>query len=119
MALHQRRETVMAFAEVHRITGHKNPHLMRGRDHFAKARAISAIRRAGVSVPKRTTTPPYTISIVACNEGCSVGCVTGSTIIGAKTGPVSSPASTAGAGRTKFPSRARRRQEDKWFGRRP
>jgi len=44
----------MAFAEVYRIAGHKNPDIMRWRDHVAMASAISAIRAAGVAESRRT-----------------------------------------------------------------
>ena len=54
----------MAFAEVYGIAGYKNPDLVGESDQLARARAISAIRAAGVAASRRMMTSCLITSIM-------------------------------------------------------
>ena len=91
---------------------HHDPHPVRWKDHPAafNARTISAIRAAGVAASNRSVTSPR---ITSKTSAKGAGSATGSwcTKIGAN------PKSSATAGKTNLPVRARRRHSDTWFGR--
>src|SRR6056297_206009 len=111
MTLHQSSQPVMAFAEVDRITGHKNTDLVGWHDHVAMARAISAIRGAGVAASRRTMTSPLITSSVLEN-GLGRASATGASA-SISTGTKSIPSKF---GRTSLPCRAIRRQSDTVLG---
>src|SRR6056297_1966713 len=113
MTLHQSGQPVMTLAEVDRITGHKNPDLVGWRDHVPIARAISAIRAAGVAASRRTVTSPLITSIVL-EDVTGKGWATGAGVISSiSTGTKSTPSKL---GKTNLPCRAIRRQSDTVLG---
>src|SRR6056297_2935404 len=99
MTLHQSGQPVMTLAEVDRITGHKNPDIVGWRDHVPMARAISAIRAAGVAASRRTMTSPLITSIVledVTGKGWATGAgVTSSISTGTKSTPSKLPPETS------------------------
>ncbi len=64
--LHNRRQAVMAFAEVDRFHCHDNPYALSGQHHVSRsAMTISASRDALMSQGTQTTIPSVSMLIVA------------------------------------------------------
>lgn len=64
LVLHQCRQTIMTFAEVHRLRRHHDPYPVRWKDHAEaeNARATAAIRAADAPSSRRIVTAPTMIS---------------------------------------------------------
>src|SRR5690606_15796836 len=111
LVLHQRRQPVMAFAEVYRLRRHHDPHAVRRKDHAeANAHATTTIRAADAPSSRRIMTGPTMIS------GRLDAFLIGGWIAGVSSTSDANSTAPSGSGKTCLTCRAIVRHDVRWFG---
>jgi hypothetical protein len=114
IVLDQRRQSIMAFAEIDKLGRHHDPNPARRKDHAgpAQAPATAAIRTADAPSSRKMVITPTTIS-------GRLGPLDGRLRNGRSTITAANSTASSGAGRISLPCRTIVRHVDRWFGFRP